>query len=302
VNFMDTIRQVPSYACSLCDGLSQTPDAAAACYAKCAKAKAKEDKDKKRRANWEVNMNRLRLEATSVGHVKELIVEHAKRFFGVSMEILELDVYFTDVSCSHNAPIGEKTNWGGREKGPRTFPGWSGNIKIKWKKNGRGHRNEVIDSPSELFDWSGLRGLHTGSGGGGGGQYEYGFSFFLQDFPKMAEMYKELQVLEKASAAMREQEGKQTEKYIEAAQKLYDKNPVVKKTLARIEDLNKLIAELNDERSKLVTEAMGTRNSYRQEMEKVKDEKWPIPSKYGYDRNRLKTLLKVFRGRFYCEE
>lgn len=305
---MDSIKQVASYQCSICNDLFQSPDAAATrhaaatCYAKCSKAKAKEEKAQKRKANWDKNMDLLRHEATSVEDVARLMVEHAKRFFGVVMEVTELDVYFTDVSCSRAAPIGQKTNWGGLGHGPKTFPGWTGNIKIKWKKNGRGLRNQVIDSPSELFDRSGIKGLHTGTGSGIGGEYEYRFSFFLQDFPKMAEMHKELQVLEKAARAYREQDDKQFGKAVEAAKKLYEKNPIVKKTLNRIEDLNKMIRDLTEERSKLEAECRAMRDSYREQMEKVKQEKWPIDSKYEFDRKRLKDLLRVFRGRYYCEE
>lgn len=72
-------------------------------------------------------------------------------------------VYRENVSCSHNAPIGQETNWGRRKNRPTSFPGWTGRIWLFYSKD-----------PNGLFD-SNLRDSLLHSGTGGYGMYDIGY-------------------------------------------------------------------------------------------------------------------------------
>jgi len=141
----------------------------------------------------------IRLNATNVSEIENLIVEKAKEFWGFDCEV-DINVTFGQVANSHGAPIGKKTNWSGNDKNyPTSFVGWSGGIKA-WIRNYKKTKNSSESVGSLLFGsyyagtgGPGFRGFHTSSGcpGDAGGQYpmDIGFYFFLEDFPKLAESY-----------------------------------------------------------------------------------------------------------------
>lgn len=142
----------------------------------------------------------LRLNLENVEDIPALMTQKAKEFWGIDFEV-KIRVWFGEVSNSHHAPIGKKTNWSGRDNEyPKSFPGWSGQIvgsikNYKVKKNGS-------DSVSGLLfgDYNrtmGFRGFHTGTGCPGSLHGEYpmdiGFSFFLEDFPLLKSKYDRFQ-------------------------------------------------------------------------------------------------------------
>ena len=138
----------------------------------------------------------VRLNATNVSEIENLIVEKAKEFWGFDCEV-DINVTFGQVSNSHGAPIGKKTNWSGKDDNyPTKFLGWSGQVKgniFNYKKT----KNSSDSVNSLLFNnygnGLGFRGFHTSSGcpGDSGGEYpmNIGFYFFLEDFPKLVESY-----------------------------------------------------------------------------------------------------------------
>ena len=138
----------------------------------------------------------VRLNVTNIEDIPKLIKEKAKEFWNLDCEI-EVRVSFGNVSNSHGAPIGKKTNWSGSNKDyPTDFLGWSGQVKgniFNYKKN----KNSSDSVNSLLFNnygnGLGFRGFHTSSGcpGDSGGEYpmNIGFYFFLEDFPKLVESY-----------------------------------------------------------------------------------------------------------------
>jgi hypothetical protein len=141
----------------------------------------------------------IRLNATNVSEIENLIVEKAKEFWGFDCEV-DINVTFGEVSNSHGAPIGKKTNWSGGDKNyPTSFLGWSGRIKASIK-NYKKSKNSSESVGSLLFGsyyagtgGPGFRAFHTSSGcpGDAGGQYpmDIVFYFFLEDFPKLADSY-----------------------------------------------------------------------------------------------------------------
>lgn len=169
--------------------------AAAAIKAKEEAAIAEEQKRLQNESNIE-KKDWVRLNLTNIEDIPKLIKEKAKEFWNLDCEI-EVDVSFGNVSNSHAAPIGKKTNWSGKDDNyPTKFLGWSGQVKgniFNYKKN----KNSSDSINSLLFNnygnGLGFRGFHTSSGcpGDSGGEYpmNIGFYFFLEDFPKLAESY-----------------------------------------------------------------------------------------------------------------
>ena len=163
--------------------------------------KAKEDAviaEEQNKLAQESNLEKkdwVRLNATNVSEIENLIVEKAKEFWGFDCEVY-INVTFGEVSNSHGAPISKKTNWSGGDKNyPTSFLGWSGHVKgsIKNYKKTKNSSESVSSLLFGSYYGPGFRGFHTSSGcpGDAGGQYpmDIGFYFFLEDFPKLAESY-----------------------------------------------------------------------------------------------------------------
>lgn len=122
----------------------------------------------------------IRLNLTSVQDFPHMFIEKSMEFYGIEISELMVKVSYSDVSNSHGCPINGVTNWGGRlENQPRSYPGWSGNIKFN-SKSKKNNRDFFLDSPIKF------RGFHTGAGCPGRiNEYktDIAFYFFLEDFP-----------------------------------------------------------------------------------------------------------------------
>lgn len=138
----------------------------------------------------------IRLNLRNVADLSAMIKEKAKEFWGVEAD-LTINVRFSrSVPNSHGAPIGERTNWSGRDKNyPTVFPGWSGQISGKVVVPKNLWTNFKPSANEWLFGWGGFKGFHTSAGCGGDTEGKYpidiGFYFFLQDFPLLLAQYKE---------------------------------------------------------------------------------------------------------------
>jgi hypothetical protein len=138
----------------------------------------------------------VRLNATDVADIAKLIEEKAKEFWGIE-SIIDINVTFGQVSNSHGAPIGKKTNWSGRNKDyPTSFFGWSGRIKgslINYKSTKKHMESVSSILLNNYIGGTGFRGFHTTSGCPGSivgdNPMDIGFYFFLEDFPKLADSY-----------------------------------------------------------------------------------------------------------------
>jgi hypothetical protein len=84
-----------------------------------------------------------------------------------------------NVSNSHNAPIGEKTNWGSKPGLPTSYPGFSGHIH--WHHDG-GISKKHDPLPGSFFNGTGIC---TGSGGGGRAGASQDIYLFLPDWPNL---------------------------------------------------------------------------------------------------------------------
>jgi len=89
---------------------------------------------------------------------------------------IKIKLHWNDaVYNSHCAPIGKKTNWGGRDKEePTSYPGWTGDIEYQTSEYISGLGSEM---------WNGT-GIGTASGGYASNFY-YGLELFALDWPAM---------------------------------------------------------------------------------------------------------------------
>jgi hypothetical protein len=197
---MKEIKELKIYICpetgKKCRSRAEAERSAAAA------TKAKEDAiiaEEQNKLAQESNLEKkdwVRLNATDVTDVAKLIEEKAKEFWGIE-SIIDINVTFGQVSNSHGAPIGKKTNWSRQNKNyPTSFFGWSGRIKgslINYKSTKK-HMESVSDVLFNNYTGgTGFRGFHTTSGCPGSivgdNPMDIGFYFFLEDFPKLAESY-----------------------------------------------------------------------------------------------------------------
>jgi hypothetical protein len=197
---MKEIKELKVYICpetgKKCRSRAEAERSAAAAI------KAKEDAviaEEQNKLAQESNLEKkdwVRLNATDVADIAKLIEEKAKEFWGIE-SIIDINVTFGQVSNSHGAPIGKKTNWSGRNKDyPTSFFGWSGRIKgslINYKSTKK-HMESVSDVLFNRYGTAtGFRGFHTSSGCpgsiAGNNPMDIGFYFFLEDFPKLADSY-----------------------------------------------------------------------------------------------------------------
>ena len=90
------------------------------------------------------------------------IVRQEIRVVGFAWNI----VYSNKVSNSHNAPLGEQTNWGGYDKdAPRGYDGFAGRVWIRYNRAPTGWGSGGMEHTL----------VHTGTGGGGsyGGLWQH---------------------------------------------------------------------------------------------------------------------------------
>jgi len=104
------------------------------------------------------------------------------REVGKHPDLVSINITFDwddQVSNSHSAPIGKKTNWRGDLKNePRSYPGWKGKISYKLSHDSPGWNSDYFCDPN--------CGINTGSGGGGWEHSRYALDLFAEDWPLMA--------------------------------------------------------------------------------------------------------------------
>jgi hypothetical protein len=201
------VQVVSAYQCPYCLQCYNAEASAELCTRAChgersAKARARSIKRKLDKIS-----NEPRLTATSILHFRDLLVAAAEQHLGYVVEFPKFAVRWDDrVSCSHHAPIGQKTNWGGYEAYPSNYPGWNIGIdcKLTWSKNVKRSVSELSQGPlfgEEIFFYRGSHdtypkfvGLHSGGGSSHGSEHKgpktfnaYSYAFLL-DFPKIKQL------------------------------------------------------------------------------------------------------------------
>lgn len=296
---MSQIEVVQSFKCPLCLNLSTDADKANACFAKCS-AKAKRQAAYERRlATWNDRMNELRLNLDSIENLGPELEKQLKKHFGAVAK-LEIELRFGDVSNSHSAPIGKKTNWCGRDNGPTSYPGFQGRIRGKWLKNGRNMENKVVDSITDALDdsWArGIAGVNTGTGGGSNKDFEYELKIFLADFPKLQAAYDKFQELEIANSAMDKQLELQAQRFSSKVEGLLKSNTDYQNSEKRISEIHAEIEKLQKEKAKEYDKLYKIRDNTVKAASATLDKDFPIDPKYSFDKEGYEKLKSVFGRR-----
>lgn len=159
------------------------------------KQKLKAEEELRNRENL-VNYTRLNL--TNIYDLGKMINKKAKEFWGLDLDINIHIGGFGKVSCSHAAPIGKKTNWGGRDRNlPTSYLGWNGKIEgtlKNFKRKGAFYERATSDMSVRDIIQSCFKGIYCGSGSCGGiekriGEINMDCQMFLMDFPLLQEAY-----------------------------------------------------------------------------------------------------------------
>jgi len=186
----------PRYTHPLSEETFATAALAKADHKRVAAAQAKETA---RRANQNALNNYLRLNATSIPHIKEMMIEMVREHCDAELTFTRFDLTFGMVDTTHSAPLGQRTTgWGQNGKDPHVPQlGWHGHVdgSLKSKKALKWYFSDLCGDGT--FENPPIRfiGLHAGSGGGGNDDFGYGFSLFLDDFPLLKAQYAKAKTL-----------------------------------------------------------------------------------------------------------
>lgn len=207
-----TATTVQAYQCPICKGLHLTLKNMQSCQKKCKKElaaledeTAKAARLAKERQDFLDLMNYPRLNATSIPHLIELCKEVALKAWNVELNFA-LDVAYNEqASCSHSAPVGKPTNWGGQDKkSPTSYVGLTGSIKGTSKHLTVVPKKDTWrqSSGSDFFKGfgRGIIGINTGSGSGGD-VFQFSVTLFLDDFPLIKANYEKYQQMKQDACA-----------------------------------------------------------------------------------------------------
>jgi len=166
-----------------------------------AQKQAEEERQKELNSKRVEIINNARLTATSIEDFRQ------KAFYAITQlsygckvklrAMLFSGLRFGDVSNSHSAPIGKKTNWSQRDaKLPTSYKGWYGDVTFVYSTDTS--RESRIEDIVENFP-----ALNTGSGGFIGDLYDgkrayilrYELRLYIDDFPLIKAQYDRYQEL-----------------------------------------------------------------------------------------------------------
>lgn len=213
------------------------------------KAERDHHSEKKRLSMLNDRNNWVRLNCPSISELHLYILEWAKDC-KTNLADLEIDrPYFTQVPCSHGAPIGKKLNWEGWRHLPTHYLGFKFATRFKLKKQASDHFPNADKLGNKVI------GFHSGSGRSSDGiGFAYSGYIFIDDFPLIAAKY------EKALA-----ERGRLDDY---NRRLSDRNRAVSKLLLEKVAGSKILTSLNKELSEVTQKISNENTRLYQEAEK----------------------------------
>jgi hypothetical protein len=211
------------YLCGMCDKPHVRITAANKCNDRCWEHSERERINREKRSEI---CNKIRLTVRTVQELEAATIEFAREYFGSELtyeygfvqhveKMIQNHRYVEDVSNTHGAPIGKKTNWGGQHKDyPRHFPGlrvWAKgtcrwiNKKPEphlWERGRRSGSEGATPACIGCGAWGfdqpkhgcTIAGLHTGTFNGGH-EWSGEMYIFFEDFPLLAETHGAMQFL-----------------------------------------------------------------------------------------------------------
>lgn len=189
------MNKIEAYKCDICNSVHLLAKDAKACQRKCKKDLDDRIKEKDFKKNLSALVNRVRLEATSIDHMEELILEVSKEVHdeaaikSVSLSVL----YYDDVSATHHAPIGMPTSWGYKNSNRKSYPGFNGRISFTYPLNAGKILGTFFSYFGEAYDARTIPCIHTNTGSATDEDdcivASYGVEFFIDDFPALKERF-----------------------------------------------------------------------------------------------------------------
>lgn len=191
---MTILTPIQMFACPETGKLYKTERGALASAKRAKEAREKveaEEKEKQKSLEEvEKEVNWLRLNLEDVKDLPKLMKSRAKELYDWDLDVRLHNLYFCNVSNSHNCPINGVTNWCEIDVDkPTHYLGWSGRITgmLRGAVPKLTFMNSIADAIKLKF-----KGMHTGTGNPGSpNEYsmDIGFNMFLDDFPKLKEKY-----------------------------------------------------------------------------------------------------------------
>ena len=278
--------EIKAYKCEYCKSIHSTKIKYNSCFKHCEKKKTEYDKYKLKEDKFNELANSIRLNLTNIKDLSQELEKFFKRNYKIDITFKVETRGISNVYASHNAPIGEKTNWSGGDKNrPTHFLGWEGNISGKLnqsKKIKHPLSGKILSYMSGLFfDIPFVKGINI-SGGSGGNNFSYSINLFLKDFPKIEAIYDEYLLLNTFNQA-------RVNKFIEL-KKLANEN--ILEADGKIKVLKKQIEIAEIVKSKSSNAINIRRNELSQSKEYIDAIK--VPKEYDFNKDRFNEIKSQF--------
>ncbi len=260
--------KVEVFKCSVCGKLHEQEKELKVCL-KQHEAKAKEkSSDEKLKQQQEYLSNYVRLNATCLADILPLTNEVIGKLSGGKIVGVGVTFHYINynvmLSNSHSCPLNGVTNWGGKEDKPKGYPGYSGSFKFVQQLKGKqdSYPKRAYDDQYNSY----ILGVNTGTGNGNEtGGFSGSFSIFIDDFPLIKERIQKFK--ESCDGYALHFHSLQSE-----IKGNVDGDVFCQTTSKEIEEINKKIAELTQQRNKLQKELREYKtDKYVVERQKVLD-------------------------------
>lgn len=168
--------------------------------------------------------------------------ETTLRFEDFTTIQISLDKNIRDLSITHYAPIGKKTNWYGDKSLPTSYPGFSGEIYFELK-------NDAYNKISFMSDFLKCFPINAGSGGSASIRttnknvtpLRYSISLFIDDFPKLKESYNKFCKLTEKVSKEQETFNSEVMEKINTSPEIRAEKILLKGYKIKLEQLSKII-------------------------------------------------------------
>ena len=283
----------PIYKCPQCGRECSSEEDAKFCLKKCLK---KVERQELVHQEWEKECDFIRMNATSLSHIKDLLIEKFQEWWGIELVINNWDdLKFSEcMSNSHKAPYGKSTNWCGKNLNvPKGYPGWYCDLTGTTSKGVsfidliEGSYTSNYKSKSSISPI--VRGITTGCGGGGGrsegGKYSFRYKveIWLENFPILQEKYNRyIKLRAKKFRALTTYK----ERISNAEEKLTNIVESDESYIYQVKYIQKLTQQLAEAHARLEVINQDIRTEYSDIMDKAKK----LPKKYSFDIEVYRSL------------
>lgn len=280
--------EIKAYKCNYCGSVNEYRLGYNRCMRNCAKAKREKLKEEQLRNNFIEIADSIRLSITSIHQLAPEIINWFKKYYNRDLQLQITDLRFREVSNAYEAPIEGVVNWEQKENKPKSYLGWTGKISGQsdiWEKPIKhlltGRELRCISDCFSRYEGSLIRGVKTGTGGGGN-KFSYEVILFLNDFPKVKEIYGTYAEL-KEKNNLRNQKARDLD--YNAKEKLINGNEQIQDFNRYDEILKHLTKKNTENKSKKINEIFNSKEWY---------DAIAVPKEYEFDTKTYNELLSQF--------